>query len=143
MVASKIKQGIGVVRNHLVANWATPQGITVVHDNVPDQGVPSVGRWCRVPVYAGVQEHATLGFAGSGATFRTTGVALLQIYTPLGDGDGAAYALLDELAAACRGVTLAGPPVVRFQPPYMSAQPVREGAFWQTVLTADFTIEET
>jgi hypothetical protein len=120
---------------------ATPQSLTVVNDNVPNPTIPSTGRWCRLAVQLGQRQQ--IGTSGTARKMRTTGVALAQLFEPIGGGDGLQLDLVGAIQAAFDKITLPGPPVVAFQPPYVSAPAAREDSWWSTVVTIPFRADET
>ena len=129
-----------LVTQRFVTVVATPNTLTVVHDNQTSSAVPTTGRWCRLSLQLGEQKQGTVG--KSLRLFRTTGVLLAQLFDPLGEGDGKQLALIDLIVDAFRGVQLAGPPVILFAPPYVSAPPVREDSWWQSVVAIPFHVDE-
>jgi hypothetical protein len=120
---------------------ATPQSLTVVNDNVPDRIIPTSGRWCRFSVQLGQRQQ--IGNSGVVRKFRTQGIAQAQLFEPVGRGDGVQLDLVGAIQAAFDKITLAGPPVVAFQPPYVSAPAAREDSWWSTVVTIPFRADET
>jgi hypothetical protein len=138
---SLIYTAAGLIRNRFAAQVTTPESLTTVHDNVPNQAIPTSGRWCRLSLRMGLQEQLTVGGPQAGH-FRTTGVALAQLFEPFGAGDGTQLELVDAIVDAFRGVTLAGPPPIHFDPPYVSAPPTLDDGLWLLVVTIPFRIEE-
>ena len=150
---SLIREIAKAVRDRFNSEVATPRGLTVVHDNapvgaqtvepgdtptpVPDASTP----WCRFTVLLGRQEQQSIAVTGS-RRFRTTGVAMAQVFTPLNRGDGAQLALISDIQDAFRGVTLPGPPYITFRAPFVSAGPVRDGAHMLRVVTIEFLADE-
>lgn len=138
---SVIATAAGLIRQRFVAQVSTPEGLTTVHDNVPEDTIPTAGRWCRLAVRFGQAEQLTINGAGQGH-FRTSGVALVQLFEPVGMGDGHQLELVDAIVDAFRGVTLGGPPQVAFDPPYVSAPPTLDDGLWLSLVTIPFRIEE-
>ena len=129
-----------LIRARFAAQITTGQSLTTVHDNVPNASVPSTGRWCRLSIRFGLSQATTVG--GSAAQHRTTGVAIVQLFEPFGNGDGSQLQIVDAITTAFRGVTLAGPPVVHFDPPYVSGDASVDDGLWQTNVAIPFRVEE-
>lgn len=130
----------GLIRGRFATQITTGQSLTTVHDNVPNASIPTAGRWCRLSIRFGEQAARTTG--GATAHFQTIGVALVQLFEPVGDGDGTQLELVDAISTAFRAVTLAGPPVVHFDPPYVSAPPFLDDGLWQTNVAIPFRVQE-
>lgn len=129
------------IRSRFATEVATPNTLQVAHDNAPFTP-PASGRWARLTVLFGVQTGADFGAASK--RYRTAGVAMAQLFEPIGIGDGAQLALVSDVQDAFRGVSLPGPPHIAFQPPYVSAPPARDeqGGYWLTVVTIPFRADE-
>lgn len=110
----------------------------IIQDNVDVQTLPSNARYCRLALRLGLTEQPEAGTR----MFRTTGVMLAQLFEPLGSGDGEQLEVVDYICDGFRGVTLTGPPIVAFSSPYISAPPIREGAFWLCVVAIPFRGDE-
>lgn len=130
----------GLIRARFATEITTGQSLTTVHDNVPDQAIPIAGRWCRLSIRFGQQDARTTG--GSSAHFQTIGVAIVQLFEPMGEGDGTQLELVDAISTAFRAVTLAGPPVIHFDPPYVSAPPFLDEGLWQQNVAIPFRFQE-
>ena len=130
----------GLIRARFSTQITTGQSLTTIHDNVPDSAIPTTGRWCRLSLRFGEQRARTIG--ADAAQYQTIGVAIAQVFAPLGDGDGVVLQLADAIVTAFRGVTLAGPPVIHFDSPYLSTDPALDGALWSVNVTIPFRIEE-
>lgn len=137
---SDIAEIAAAVRTRFAAQVATPNSLPVAQDNAPFTP-PATGRWARLTVLFGVQAGADFG--GAQRRYRTTGLALAQLYEPVGVGDGAQLAIVSDIQDAFRGVTVGGPPFVAFGAPFVSAPPAREeGGYWQTVVSIPFRADE-
>lgn len=134
---SKIAELAGLIRVHFRDNVT---GLSVIHDNVPEPDVPPDGRWARLTIQDGVTQQ--VAFSGATQVYRTVGVALLQVFEPLGVGDGALRGALGQVQDAFRGVVLAGPPQMRFQSPYLVAPPLREQGWWSVTMAIPFLADE-
>lgn len=140
-MSSQIAGAASLIRQRWETLIAGPESLTTVHDNVPDDQIPSSGRWCRLAIRFGQQTQQTVAGNGRGH-FRTVGVALAQLFEPVGMGDGTQLELVDAIVDAFRGATLGGPPQVAFEPPYVSAPPTLDDGLWLSLVTIPFRIEE-
>jgi hypothetical protein len=130
-----------MIRDRFSSLITTAESLVTVHDNTPNQAIPAEGRWCRLSMRIGLQEQLSVGGPQAGH-FRTTGVALVQLFEPVGQGDGTQLELVDAIVDAFRGVSLSGPPPVHFDPPYVSSPPTFDDGFWLMVVTVPFRVEE-
>jgi len=139
-LASSLTTAVSLVRQRFNTLVTVAESLPTVWDNVPNATLPASGRWCRMSVRMGAAEQLTL--AGAGSAYRVTGVALVQLFEPLGAGDGTQLGLVDAIVDAFRGVTLLGPPVIHFDPPYVSAPPTLDDGLWLQVVTIPFRVQE-
>lgn len=140
-MTTSLYDAAALVRARFAAQITTAEAITTVHDNAPNATIPTAGRWCRLSVRFGQQDQLTLGGAVAGR-FRTTAIAQVQLFEPVGEGDGTQLELVDAIVTAFCGVVLAGPPSIHFDPAYVSAPPSMDGSFWLQVVTIPFRVEE-
>ena len=139
-MASATQSAANLIRQRFNTLVTVAESLPTVWDNVPNATLPSSGRWCRMSVRMGAAEQLTL--AGAGSAYRVTGVALVQLFEPLGAGDGTQLGLVDAIVDAFRGVTLLGPPVIHFDPPYVSSPPSVDDGLWLQVVTIPFRVQE-
>jgi len=137
---SQIQTAAGLVRARFNTLVTVAESLPTVWDNAPDQALPGSGRWCRFAMRFGTQEQLTL--AGGASAYRTASVALVQLFEPIGQGDGTQLGLVDAIVDAFRGVVLAGPPVIHFDPPYVSAPPSVDDGLWLQVVTIPFRVQD-
>lgn len=137
---SAIQSAAGLVRARFNTLITVAEALPTVWDNAPDQAIPGSSRWCRFSMRFGVQEQLTI--AGGSSAYRTASVALVQLFEPIGAGDGTQLGLVDAIVDAFRGVVLAGPPVVHFDPPYVSAPPSVDDGLWLQVVTIPFRVQD-
>lgn len=137
---SAIQSAAGLVRARFNTLVTVAESLPTVWDNAPDQAIPNSGRWCRFSMRFGVQEQLTI--AGGSSAYRTASVALVQLFEPIGAGDGTQLGLVDAIVDAFRGVVLAGPPVIHFDPPYVSAPPSVDDGLWLQVVTIPFRVQD-
>lgn len=137
---SAIADAAGLVRARFNTEITVGQTLPTAWDNAPTASLPGSGRWCRFSMRFGVQEQLTL--AGGSSAYRTTGIAQVQLFEPIGQGDGTQLGLVDAIVDAFRNVSLAGPPVVHFDPPYISAPPSVDDGLWLQVVTIPFRVQD-
>ena len=136
---SLLADAANLIRARFATQVAATIPLVTVYDAVQVPTAPPAGQWCRFSVKLGADATQTVG----NVTFRTVGVAQAQLFTPMSVGDGPMLALCDAVIDAFRAVTLAGPPVVAFQIPYVSAPGAVEGASFNAVVTIPFRVEES
>ena len=139
-MVSQIQTAAGLVRARFNTLVTVGETLPTVWDNAPDQTLPGSGRWCRFSMRFGQQEQLTI--AGATSAYRTASVALVQLFEPIGAGDGTQLGLVDAIVDAFRGVVLAGPPVIHFDPPYVSAPPSVDDGLWLQVVTIPFRVQD-
>lgn len=111
------------IRSRFKTQVADAQSVSTQYDNAPFAEPATI--WVRWTVLDGESDQVSL--PSPTARIRRTGVAIASIFAPLEQGDSAALALADTIAAAFRRVTADG--VTYFTP---SATPIgRDGASWQ------------
>jgi hypothetical protein len=105
-----------------------PQGITVQYDNESPQDPPQGQTWVRFTVRPGNSDSVEYG---STILYRLQGIAIAQIFTPLGIGDAAALQLADVIKTAFR-TTFASP--VKFLVPTIATigRDASDSDWWQT-----------
>ena len=101
---------------------------------------PTTGvSWARFTVINGEAQQVSAGAPGNNIV-RHVGMAVVQIFVPLHQGEGAARELGDHVITLFRGLTLAG---YRFKPAYVSAQNTAVAEGWhQLNVTVPFTRDE-
>ena len=139
-MASQIQTAAGLVRARFNTFVTVAETLPTVWDNAADQAIPGSGRWCRFSMRFGQQEQLTI--AGNSSAYRTASVALVQLFEPIGAGDGTQLGIVDAIVDAFRGVVLAGPPVIHFDPPYVSAPPSVDDGLWLQVVTIPFRVQD-
>ena len=133
-------QAVGnAIRSRFATQVATPQSLLTFYDNQDSESAPPSARWARVSVLFGESRQASFGSTG-GRQFRTTGVASVELYEPIGAGDGAQLALADVVVSAFRGVTLASPSIV-FASPNVTAG-FRDGPWWKRNVVIPFESDD-
>lgn len=140
-MTTSLYDAAALVRARFATQITTGQSLTTLHDNVPNAVIPSTGRWCRLSMRFGQQDQLTAA-GGARGRYRTIAIAQVQLFEPIGEGDGTQLELVDAIVTAFRGVVLAGPPPVHFDPAYVSAPPFLDEGHWVQVVTIPFRIEE-
>lgn len=98
---------------------------------------PNDETWMRLTVLDGTA--SMVGF-GAGNRYRFPGVATVQIFVPVGQGDGLARQLAGIVSDWFRGKRLSN--VRFFDPPYLR-QVGPDGAWWQANLIVPFDYDDT
>jgi len=123
------------IRSRFKALVQDTQTVAVLYDNEPEDP-PDDAQWIRLTILDGPTRQAEMG--GAQTTYRTTGLAVAQVFAPMDAGDGAARQLADVIVAAFRAVTVSG---ITFRAP--SVGPVgADGKWWQLNVNCDFYYDE-
>jgi len=93
------------IRKRFKDQVETPQSIKVAYDNAPFVR-PNNAIWARWSILTGVSFQASTG--GQTNRFRTSGVAIAQIFGPIEAGDKAILVIVDVIKSAFRRVTDTG-----------------------------------
>ncbi len=72
-------------------------------DNVDVEEMNHTGLWIRAKIIQGETVQASLG---ASKRFRTVGVVMFQIFTPLRQGDREALKIADKIVALFRSITV-------------------------------------
>lgn len=129
------------VRGRFATEVAAPESLPVVYDNLPDQTQPNGTRWCRLSIRLGLSQHVASGGEGR-RRIRTAGVALAQLFSPLGEGETPGNELVGAVQDAFRNVSLPVGAGLTFKPPYISAPPIREDSWWMVPVAIEFYADE-
>lgn len=105
-------------------------------DNQAQFQKPDNSEWVRFSIRPAVSTQVDI--TSNNPRTRTTGVILIQIFSPLGKGDKAAMQLADAIKAQFRMVTAEG---VTYQEPTITTVGEREG-WWQVNVTCPFQYDE-
>ena len=105
------------------------------YDNDDSFTKPESAPWCRFTVLQGETAQVT---AGGFKRFRQPGVAIAQIFVPVGEGGARALQIADQVKLAFRSVTAAG---VIYKSP--SAENMgRRGGEWQVNVNCPFFADD-
>ena len=141
----RFAQIAGAIRARFSTEW--PQlrpSAPVAYDNTAfdptrdalDAGGRNLASWVRLTIIPGDGFQASLG---TPRVWRATGIVVVQVFSPLGEGDGSAYSLADDVAAIFRGVTVQG--VVFRAPSLTHIGP--DGAWYQINVATPFQVNDT
>jgi hypothetical protein len=122
------------VRDRFVDEVATPNGMTVLHDNAPSQSISSP--WYRLEVQTTGTEQIACGPA-TGRRYRITGQCIVTMAARVEQGDGALLAIGDLIVAAFRGVQLDSP-IIYFGAPSIVGSAARDEAWFQRAMNIPF-----
>jgi hypothetical protein len=116
----------------------------VVYDNaprpVPDTVPPSVTSWVRFSVLTGDVTQATVGGTGQ-RIFRTIGMAQVDLFYGLDEGEEFMLLAADLCIAQFRGISI-GPPSITFTPAPSLSAGTRDGPWWKRSVTIPFRADE-
>ncbi len=114
-----------VIRERFRTQVATPQGITVAHDNAAFTPPESV-TWVRLSVVDG--ESFNTEASGPVRHYRTVGVAIASVHIPVNKGDAEARALASVIVSAFRATTVGG---VVFSTPSERVAGIERERWWR------------
>lgn len=98
--------------------------------------VPENTRWCRLTVLPGDTEQADMGTPAK--RWRTSGVVVAQLFSPLEQGDENILQLADLIAETFRGKTVA--PAIFRSPSIVRVG--RAGPWWQVNVSCPWFADE-
>ncbi len=91
------------IRVRFDARWSALQpNVPIKFQNVGGSTTPDATAWVRLTVLTGDSRQESMG-ARSGGTYNNPGIAVVQIFTPVGEGDGEARSLADTVGRIFRG----------------------------------------
>jgi hypothetical protein len=117
-----------IVRLRFHTNVATPSSLTTVYDNATH--TQAEDQWARFTVLPGLSDRTD-----SVGTYTLPGLAIAQMFVPVGTGDADALALADTVYQEFRAAVDAG---VSFQVPTVRSVG-RSGEWWQVNVACPFT----
>ena len=137
-------QTASTIRTRFATEW--PQlrpAVAIAYDNLAfDPGRDALdaernpAAWVRLTIIPGEGFQASLG---TPRVWRATGVAVVQVFAPLGAGDGLAYGLADDVASVFRGASVQG---VVFRAPSLTRVGPDE-AWYQINVATPFQADST
>lgn len=117
------------IESHFSDNWTeTP----VVYQNI---AYNEMTEFIRVTILSGPREQASLGCNNN--TYRTTGVVIIQVFTPKNTGTKRALDIVDMLIAFLQSKVIG---TVNFKTPYISFQNIVD-SFYQVNLNCPFYVD--
>lgn len=93
--------------------------------------------WVRLNIMWGAANQVSMG---STPLHRTTGTVIVQIFIPIGRGEGTAYLIADEVADFFRRKRTSG---MLFRSPYPRRVGPDEGKWWQLNVVVPFQYDRT
>ena len=118
------EQLFNAIRNRFETQVATPQSVFTVYPNTKHK-LPESGMWVQFSVLPGEDIQVDVGTQNR---YRTTGIALANIFCPWETGEQDALVLADQIKTAFRGVTDAG---VTYRTPSVQVIGRTAGKWWQ------------
>lgn len=117
------------IESHFSNNWVeTP----VVHQNI---AYNELNEFIQLTILSGTRVQASLGCNNN--TYRTTGVLIIQIFTPKDTGTKRALDIVDLLITFLQSKVIG---TVNFKTPYISFQNIVD-SFYQVNLTCPFYVD--
>lgn len=109
-------------------------GLPTQYDNAPFEK-PENSEWCRLTI-----RHSESNQVAFGETdrFRTRGIMIAQVFTPIMEGDLDAYVICDLIATSFRSVNVKG---VQFRTPTIGNR-ARMEKEWQLNVTCPFFADQ-
>ncbi len=122
------------IRSRFKTEVADAQSLATIYDNDPSDPPTDNSLWCRLTVLDGETRRITVGVK----QYRMVGVAIVQLFGPVGDGTQALSILADAIVTAFRDVTAAG---VRYGVPSVQNLGRLEEGHYQMNVTCPFTAD--
>lgn len=104
-------------------------------DGVDEFARPEDSEWIRFTLNQGDSNQQTLE---ENPRYRHLGTVIIQVFVPIGYGEGAVLELIDDVAAFFRGETIAD---FTFRAPQITT-PGRDGKWYQKNITIPFLRDE-
>jgi hypothetical protein len=92
------------IRRRFATEVAEALSLVTIYDNDPASPPTDGSTWCRFYIVEGSSRRTVSGVA----EYRLVGLAVAQLYGPVGRGDGALQQMVDTIIAAFRGVSAGG-----------------------------------
>lgn len=124
-----------IVRERMRDLVATPLSLTVEYGGVPEADHDADETWARFSVLSGRRFVAE---PGAQKRYRTPGVFLAAVFTPVESGESGGVEIADAIADAFRAVSDRG---VQFETP-VAHEGRRDGPWWRVDVTCAFSWEE-
>ncbi len=136
MSSTTISEATNAIRSRFDTEVAQSLPITTVYDN-QDEDTPENDEWVRFSVR---WADAVQREFGEKKSFRSRGVAVAQVFVPLGKGDGRALEIADAIVVALRAVSVQE--IVTFRTPqvqYVGRTSRSDGGeHWQVNVSCPF-----
>ena len=122
------------VRAKFVGDVATPNELTVTHDNCPPRSI--TGNWYGLEVQIDGSQQVASNVA-AGRRYRISGQAIVSMFCPVARGDGGLLAIADLIVTAFRGVVESSP-IIYYGVPSLVGDAARGDGWFQRTLTIPF-----
>jgi hypothetical protein len=123
------------IRSRFQSQVAEVLDLPTIYDNDPTDPPTDNSIWCRFTILDGASRRTVCGVP----EYRLVGVAVAQLFGPVGRGDQALAEIADAIVAAFRGLSDAG---VRYGDAYPQTVGVaREGDSYQVNVVCPFTAD--
>lgn len=119
-------QVANVIRTRYQSLIEQAQSLPTQYDNHNYTPPASPSKWARATVLPGESRKVSIGTPGSDR-FRTPGLFVVQVFTPIGQGDNQGLTLAEAIKEAFQSITVSG---VVFQTPYI-VNVGRDDSWWQ------------
>lgn len=123
------------IRSRFATLIETGEGVTTRYDN-DARDTPTSGQWVLFTILPGASD---VGEFGATHRYRTPGVCVASIFSPLGQGDRSALVLADAIVDAFRTTVDSG---VHFRVPSIERLGVSGGAWYQVNVTIPWYADE-
>lgn len=98
------EQLANTIQARFAARVAAPQSLATIYDNDPTPPPADGSLWCRFTVLDGASRRVTVGVK----EYRTAGVAIAQLFGPLGEGTHTQRQIADAIVSAFQDQTAGG-----------------------------------
>ncbi len=124
------------IRSRFKTQVADALSLDTQYDNQGRDNPDNV-TWCRLTVKPGQTQQVSIGSPGANRD-RTPGVAIAQLFCPIGFGDGNLLNVADSVRTAFRRVSQSG---VVFRTPYIQTVGQRQDS-WQINVVCPFYADD-
>jgi hypothetical protein len=124
------------IRSKFNTDVTTGLSLPTQFDNDPTEPDKSA-LWCRFTILPANSKQKSVGAPGANI-FRTPGLAIAQLFGPLGQGDGDLLGKADDIIEAFCNTYTSG---VHFGTPSIK-QLGNDGSFWQVNIAMEFWIDQ-
>lgn len=133
---SNFEGAFNTIRSKFKTDIAEGLPLPTQYDNDPTEPEKK-SIWCRFTVLPGDSKQASLGSPGANV-FRTPGIAIAQLFGPVGNGDAVLLQKADDIIEHFCNQYSSG---VHFGTPSIKSIG-RSGAFWQVNVSCPFWVDQ-